>query len=40
MSDRAADFCKRASDTNYRGITMEEPQIWSDEINDDSDAAI
>jgi hypothetical protein len=32
MSDRASDFCKYPSDTNYRGTTMEEPLIWSDEI--------
>jgi hypothetical protein len=40
MSDRASDFCKYASDTSHRGTTMEEPLIWSDEISDESDAAI
>jgi 23S rRNA-intervening sequence protein len=41
MSGRASDFCKYASDTSHRGMTMEEePLIWSDEIKDESDAAI
>ena len=40
MSDRASDFCKYASDTSHRGTTMEEPLIWSNEISDESDAAI
>ncbi len=40
MSDRASDFCKYASGTSHRGTTMEEPLIWSDEISDESDAAI
>jgi four helix bundle protein len=40
MNDRASDFCKHASDTSHRGMTMEEPLIWSDEISDESDAAI
>jgi four helix bundle protein len=40
MGDRASDFCKHASDTSHRGMTMEEPLIWSDEISDESDAAI
>ena len=40
VSDRASDFCKYASDTSHRGTTMEEPLIWSNEISDESDAAI
>jgi four helix bundle protein len=40
MSDRSSDFCKYASGTSHRGTTMEEPLIWSDEISDESDAAI
>ncbi|SRR5258707_431907 len=40
MSDRVSDFCKYASGTSHRGTTMEEPLIWSDEISDESDAAI
>jgi hypothetical protein len=40
MIDRASDFCKHASGNTYRGTTMEEPLIWSDEINDQPDAAI
>ena len=40
MSDRASDFCKHASHTSHRGMTMEEPLIWSDQISDESDAAI
>ena len=40
MSDRASDFCKHASGTAYRGTTMEEPAIWSDEVSDEPDAAI
>jgi four helix bundle protein len=39
MSDRASDFCKYASDTNYRGTTSEDPLSWSDEIGDESDTA-
>ncbi|SRR6266404_7687746 len=39
-SDRASDFCKYASGTSHRGTTMEKPLIWSDEISDESDAAI
>jgi four helix bundle protein len=39
MSDRASDFCKYTSDTNYRGTTMEGPLIWSDEISDEPDTA-
>jgi hypothetical protein len=40
MSDRASDFCKHPSDTNYRGTTMEDPLIWSDEKCDEPDAAV
>jgi four helix bundle protein len=41
MSDRESDFCKYASDTSHRGMTMEEePLIWSAEIEDESDSAI
>jgi four helix bundle protein len=40
MSDRASDFCKYPSGTSHRGMTMEEPLIWSDELSDESDAAI
>ena len=40
MSDRASDFCKYPSGTSHLGMTMEEPLIWSDELSDESDAAI
>ena len=30
MIDRASDFCKYSSDTDYRGTIMEEPTYWSD----------
>lgn len=39
MLDRASDFCKYSSDTDYRGMTIEEPTIWHDEIFGDSDGA-
>jgi four helix bundle protein len=32
MIDRASDFCKYSSDTDYRGVTMEDPGSWQDEI--------
>jgi hypothetical protein len=32
MIDRASDFCKYSSDVDYRGITMEEPRTWHDEL--------
>ena len=32
MIDRASDFCKYSSDVDYRGITMEEPGTWHDEL--------
>jgi four helix bundle protein len=32
MIDRASDFCKYSSDVDYRGITMEEPPTWHDEL--------
>ena len=28
MIDRASDFCKYDSDTDYRGVVMEEPNNW------------
>jgi predicted nucleotidyltransferase len=31
MIDRASDFCKYSSDTDYRDMTMEEPGTWHDE---------
>jgi four helix bundle protein len=40
MIDRAADFCKYSSDTDYRGMTMEEPLIWQDEVFSDPDGAV
>jgi four helix bundle protein len=40
MRDRASDFCKYPSGTSHLGMTMEEPLIWSDELSDESDAAI
>ena len=40
MIDRASDFCKYSSDTDYRGTTMEEPRIWQDEILGDSHGVI
>jgi four helix bundle protein len=39
MIDRASDFCKYSSDTDYWGITMEEPRTWDDEVFGDSDEA-
>jgi four helix bundle protein len=34
MIDRAADFCKYASDTDYRGTVMEEPLALDDALFD------
>ncbi len=39
MIDRASDFCKYSSDTDYRGMTMEEPADWFGEKIFDSDEA-
>jgi hypothetical protein len=39
MIDRASDFCKYSSDTDYRGMTREDPHTWRDEDLDDSDEA-
>ena len=39
MIDRASDFCKNSSDTDYRGTIMEEPTYWSDETTVDADEA-
>ena len=40
MIDRAADFCKYASDTDYRGTVMEGPASLDDALfNDLNDAA-
>jgi len=39
MIDRAADFCKYSSDTDYRGIVSEEPLIADDILFGDSDEA-
>ena len=30
MIDRASDFCKYASDTDYRMMAKEEPHIWDE----------
>ena len=35
MIDRASDFCKYSSDTDYRGTIMEEPTYWSGESTAD-----
>ncbi|MBV8101443.1 MAG: four helix bundle protein [Verrucomicrobia bacterium] len=35
--DRAADFCKYASDTDYRGTVMEEPVSLDEALLDDVD---
>jgi four helix bundle protein len=37
MIDRAADFCKYASDTDYRGIVMEGPASFDEVLFDDVD---
>ena len=34
MIDRAADFCKYASDTDYRGMVKEEPLALDDALFD------
>jgi hypothetical protein len=34
MIDRASDFCKYDSDTDYRGIVMEEQSGWDDALID------
>jgi four helix bundle protein len=39
MIDRASDFCKNPSDTDYRGTIMEEPTYWSSETTVDADEA-
>jgi four helix bundle protein len=37
MIDRASDFCKYSSDTDYRGIVNEEPLLADDSFLDDLD---
>ena len=37
MIDRAADFCKNASDTDYRGMVMEGPLTLDDAFFDHSE---
>jgi len=39
MIDRASDFCKYSSDTNYRGMTIEDPADWFGEKIVDPDEA-
>jgi four helix bundle protein len=39
MIDRASDFCKNSSDTDYRGMVMEEPADWFGEKIVDPDEA-
>jgi hypothetical protein len=37
MIDRAADFCKYSSDTDYRGIVNEKPLTGDDSLFVESD---
>ena len=39
MIDRASDFCKYSSDTDYRGMILEEPTDWFGDKIVDSDEA-
>ncbi len=39
MIDRASDFRKNSSDTDYRGMVMEEPADWFGEKIVDPDEA-
>jgi len=39
MIDRASDFCKYSSDTDYRGMTIEDPADWFGEKIVDPDEA-
>jgi four helix bundle protein len=37
MIDRASDFCKYDSDTDYRGVVMDDPSSWQDVMFNDLD---
>jgi four helix bundle protein len=39
LIDRASDFCKYSSDTDYRGLVNEEPSMAEDSLLEDLDEA-